>query len=130
MSPRPLLPPSPPPLPLRTYSGHPKSIRFSAASPRILHPASRIRLRLLQFLRAMGLSASLMAVARSLGSVVTPRPAAGSRGSAAGGLSGLSGGSPTSAAGVPVDLSLQVSQPEDDHHVVPAISESAFNAAA
>ncbi|KAL5682075.1 hypothetical protein ACJX0J_008460, partial [Zea mays] len=38
--------------------------------------------------------------ARSQGSVVTPRPAAGSRGSAAGGLGGLSGGSPASAAGV------------------------------
>jgi hypothetical protein len=82
--------------------------------------------------------------ARSQGSVVTPRPAAGSRGSAAGGLGGLSGGSPASAAGVqfsslqapssavvrlsPVDLSLQGSQPKDGHHDVPAFSEPVFNA--
>lgn len=135
------LPPSPPPQLFRPPKIHQVFRRISAnPSPCLSDPAT-----LAPDSPCDG-SIGVLNGGRSQGSVVTPRPAAGSRGSAAGGLGSLSGGSPASAAGVlfsslqapssavarlsPVDLSLQVSQPEDGHHDVPAFSEPIFNAAA
>jgi hypothetical protein len=105
MSPRPLLPPppppSPPPQPFRPPKIHQVYRRISVnPSPCLSDPAAPAPVS------PCDGSFGVLNGGRLRGSVVTPRPAAGSCGSAAGGLGGLSGGSPASAVGVSVDLSL------------------------
>jgi hypothetical protein len=93
MAPHPLLPPPPPPSPppqlfrppkihqfFRRTSANPSPCLSDPAAPAPDSPCDG--------------SFGVLNGGRSLGSVVTPRPAAGSRGSAAGGLGGLSSGSP------------------------------------